>query len=133
MAIIRLSPRKGVLTMKKLYHINDRVMVFDDGYWTIPATITAIEDSLYKVEYDCGGHDWFINDELRPLEYHKGDYVQTMTGVGKVIDVDSAHSSVVVFYGNEHALEFYYEFEIKPAPQPSFWAKLFGKDVYIYA
>lgn len=120
--------------MKKyLYQINERVMVFDGGYWIIPATITAIDGELYKVEYDCGGYDWLLNDELRPLEYHKGDYVQTMTGTGKVIDTDPDHSSIVVSYGKHHANEFYYEFEVKPAPKPSFWARLFGKDVFIYA
>lgn len=116
-----------------MYKINDRVMVFDRGYWIIPATVTAIDGELYQVEYDCGGYEWFIEDELRPLEYHKGDYVQTMTGVGKVISVDRDHSSVVVSYGKHHSSEFYYEFEVKPAPTPSFWARLFGKDVYVYA
>jgi len=119
--------------MKKyLYQVNERVMVFDGSYWIIPATITAIEDGLYKAEYDCGGYDWFLNDELRPLEYYHGDYVQTMTGVGKVIDVDRDHGMVVVSYGKYHGAESYYEFQIKPAPKPSFWAKLFGKDVCVY-
>lgn len=119
--------------MKKYqYAINERVMAFDGGYWIIPATVTAIEDGLYKVEYDCGGYDWLLNDEIRPLEYHKGDYVQTMTGTGKVIDVDSDHSMVTVSYGKLHGTEFYYEFQVKPAPKPSFWARLFGKDVCLY-
>lgn len=115
------------------YQINEKVMVFDGGYWIIPATIAAIDGELYKVEYDCGGYDWLLSDEIRPLEYHIGDYVQTMTGVGKVVDTDTEHGSVVVSYGKNHSLEFYYEFEIKPAATPSFWAKLFGKDVYVYA
>ena len=120
--------------MKKyLYHVDDRVMVFDGGYWIIPATIRDIDGDLYMVEYDCGGCDWFLNDELRPIEYHVGDYVATMIGVGKVIDLDTEHDAVVVSYGKHHSTSYYYEFEIKPAPKPSFWAKLFRKDVYIYA
>ena len=114
------------------YSINEKVMVWDNYYWIIPATVTAIEDGLYKVEYDCGGYDWLIHDEIRPLEYHKGDYVQTMTGIGKVIDVDDNHGMVTVSYGKLHAIEQYYEFQIKPAPQPSLWAKLTRKDVSLY-
>jgi hypothetical protein len=115
------------------YAINERVMVWDDSYWIIPATVTAIDGELYKVEYDCGGYDWLLHDEIRPLEYHKGDYVQTMTGIGKVIDVDGDHSMVIVSYGKLHSLESYYEFEIKPAQKPSLWARLLRKDVYLYA
>lgn len=134
MGLSHIFPMKGVLIMKKyLYHINDRVMVFDGGYWIIPATVTDIDDELYKVEYDCGGYDWVLNDELRPLEYHKNDYVQTMIGVGKVIDIDEDHGMLTVSYGKHHHNENYYDFEIKPAPKPSFWAKLFRKDVYCYA
>ena len=117
--------------MKKYqYRINQRVMVYDGGYWIIPATIVAIDGDIYQVEYDCGGSEWFIEDELRPLEYHKGDYVQTMIGVGKVASVDE-RSMVTVYYGRHHKPKNYYEFEIKPAPAPSLLAKLFKKDVYL--
>lgn len=114
------------------YAINEKVMVWDDNYWIVPATVTAIEDGLYKVEYDCGGYDWLLNDELRPLNYHKGNYVQTMIGIGKVIDVDNEHEMVMVSYGKHHSIESYYEFEIKPASTPSLWTKLLRKDVYLY-
>ena len=58
--------------MKKYqYQINDRVLAFDQGDWTIPGTITDKEPGMYKVEYDYGGYDWLIYDEIKPLE----DYV----------------------------------------------------------
>ena len=114
------------------YVLNEKVMVFDGGYWIIPATVTAVDGELYKVEYDCGGYDWLLHDEIRPLEYHKGDYVHTMTGTGKVIDVDSNYGMVTVSYGKLHGIETYYEFQLKPAPKPSFWARLFGKDVCLH-
>lgn len=53
-----------------------RVLAWDKD-WIIPGTITAIEDGLYKVEYDCGGYDWSLRDEIRP---HIGDYV----GIGRI-------------------------------------------------
>lgn len=51
-----------------------RVLACDKD-WIIPGTITVIEDELYKIEYDCGGYDWLLRDEVRSLEYHIGDYV----------------------------------------------------------
>ena len=37
-----------------------RVLAWDKD-WIIPGTITAIEDELYKIEYDCGGCDWLLS------------------------------------------------------------------------
>ena len=42
-----------------MYKINTRVLAWDKD-WIIPGTITAIEDGLYKIEYDCGGYDWLL-------------------------------------------------------------------------
>ena len=59
--------------MKKYqYQINDRVFAFDKGDYIVPGTITAMHDSLYRVEYDCGGYDYLIYAEIRPLEYGEG-------------------------------------------------------------
>ena len=116
-----------------MYKINDRVMVFDGGYWIIPATVVAIEGDIYQVEYDCGGYEWFVSDELRPLVYRKGDYVETMVGVGKVVYYNNDCGLVTVSYGKGHSLEFYWEFEVKPAPTPSLWTRLRRKDVYLHA
>lgn len=37
-----------------------RVLAWDKD-WIIPGTITAIEDGLYKIEYDCGSYDWLLS------------------------------------------------------------------------
>lgn len=120
--------------MKKYqYRINERVLAFDQGDWIIPGTITAKDGSLYKVEYDYGGYDWLICDEIRPLEYHVGDYVQSSIGVGKVIGVnDFFMGTVTVSYGKGFS-KSYYEDELKPIPKPSLLKRLFGKGVYVNA
>lgn len=43
-----------------MYKINTRVLAWDKD-WIIPGTITAIEDGLYKIKYDCGGYDWLLS------------------------------------------------------------------------
>ena len=119
--------------MKKYqYQINERVLAFDQGDWIIPGTITAKDSCMYKVEYDCGGYDWLICDEIRPLEYHIGDYVKSLDGIGKVISVNEFFMGIIdVSYG-KNCTKSYYEYELKPIPKPSFWTRLFGKSVYLY-
>lgn len=109
--------------MKKYqYQIKDRVLAFDNEDWIIPGTITAKDGSLYCVEYDCGGYDWLLWDEVRPLAYNIGDYVETRIGLGKIISIDQDYGLITVSYGLVDAC--YYEFELKPAPKPSFLTRL---------
>lgn len=118
--------------MKKYqYQIKDRVLVYDNNDWIIPGTITAIDHNLYCVEYDCGGYDWLLWDEIRPLAYNIGDYVETSIGLGKIISINQDYGLITVSYGHVNAC--YYECELKPAPKPSFWARIFRKGVYKYA
>ena len=121
--------------MKKYqYQISDRVFAFDQGDWIIPGTITAKDHNMYRVEYDCGGYDWLLCEEIRPLEYHVGDYVKSLDGIGKVVSVNEFFMGIIeVSYGKKHAIKSYYEDELQPAPKPSFLARLFGKGVYKYA
>ena len=115
------------------YKINDRVFVADSS-GLYPGTISAVEGNLYMVDYDGGGYDWLLSEELMPAEYHRGDYVRTAIGIGKVVAVDSEHDMLTVSYGGNDKIFFnYYEFEVKPAPKPSLWARLRRKDVYLYA
>lgn len=116
---------------KSVYKINDRVMVFDTD-WIITGTITDINRGLFCVEYDGGGYDWLLADEIRPLEYQPGDYVKTSHGVGKVYHADEL-GMLIVGYGHGYAFEHYYEHEVKPVCKPSLWARLLRKDVYMYA
>lgn len=117
--------------MKK-YQINDRVFAFDNNGWTIPGTITDKDKDMYRVEYDCGGYDWLIAPELRPLEYHAGDYVETQDGIGKVLDVNKFFMGTITVSFGKNNSKSYYDNELKPAPRPSFLARLFGKGVYLY-
>lgn len=121
--------------MKKYqYQINDRVLAFENSDWIIPGTVTAKDNCMYKVEYDDGGYDWLICDEIRPLEYHIGDYVKSLDGIGKVVSVNEFFMGIIeVSYGKKHAIKSYYEYELKPAPKPSFFKRLFGKGVYVNA
>lgn len=119
--------------MKKYqYHINERVLAFDQGDWIIPGTITAKDGCLYKVEYDCGGYDWLICDEIRPLEYHVGDYVQSVIGVGRVTSVNEFFMGIITVSYGKGCTKSYYEDELKPVQKPSLWTRLFGKSVYLY-
>lgn len=120
--------------MKKYqYHINERVLAFDQGDWITPGTITDKDHNIYKVEYDCGGYDWLICEEIRPLEYHKGDYVKTPDGIGKVVNANKFFMGIIdVSYGKRQ-IKSYYEDELTPTPKPSFLARLLGKGVYTYA
>lgn len=121
--------------MKKYqYQINERVLAFDQGDWIIPGTITAKDSCIYRVEYDCGGYDWLLCEEIRPLEYHVGDYVKTLDGIGKVVSVNEfSMNTIEVSYGKKYAVKSYYEDELAPAPKPSFLTRLLGKGVYRYA
>lgn len=119
--------------MKKYqYQINERVLAFDQNDWIIPGTITHKTHNMYRVQYDDGGYDWLLCEEIRPLEYHVGDYVQSLIGVGKVIAVNDVFiDTVTVSYG-KGCTKSYYEGELKPIPKPSFWTRVFGKGVYLY-
>lgn len=120
--------------MKKYqYYINERVLAFDQNDWIIPGTITAKDHELYKVEYDCGGYDWLICDELRPLEYHIGDYVQSPMGIGKVIGVNEFFMGTITVSHGKGCAKSYYESELKPAQKPSLIKRLFGKGVRVNA
>lgn len=61
--------------MSKNYQVNDRVLV-SDSIHKFCATITAIHGRLYRVDYDLGGYDWLLADELEPMHpgvvYPKG-------------------------------------------------------------
>lgn len=114
------------------YQVKDRVLAFDDGDWIIPGSITEIDGDMYKVEYDCGGYDWLIGAELRPLQYHVGDYVRSTIGVGKIINVDAIFDMVTVYYGKRRQPVEYYEHEVEPTAKPSFIKRLFRKDVYLW-
>jgi hypothetical protein len=116
---------------KYQYQINDRVLVFNNGDWIIPGTITTKGDGMYKVEYDCGGYDWLLSCELTPLEYCVGDYVETTDGIGKIKDINEFFLGVItVTYGKQS--KCYYEYELKPAPKPNLLARLFRKGTYLY-
>ena len=118
--------------MKKYqYKLTNRVFV-EDSSGVYPGTIIAIDDGLYQVAYDDGGYDWLLADEISPLQYHRGDYVYTSIGYGQVIAVDDL-DLITVSYGKPDVLFNYYEFELKPAPKPSLWARLFKKGVGLYA
>ena len=78
-----------------------RVLAWDKD-WIILGTITAIEDGLYKVEYDCGGYDWLLRDEIRP---HIGDYV----GISRITAIDTTFEMVTVSYRKHHKPVEYYE------------------------
>ena len=84
-----------------MYKINTRVLAWDKD-WIIPGAITAIEDGLYKIEYDCGGYDWLLRDEVRPLEYHIGDYVKTTLGIGRITANVRFNSLQNHHYGDEY-------------------------------
>lgn len=119
--------------MKKYqYQINDRVIIYDNGDWIIPGTITAIDDGLYCVEYDNGNYDWLIYDELHPSQYNVGDYVRTPMGIGKIKKIEPEWGLITVSYGKLCVPHCYYEYELNPAPKPSFLARLFGKGVCLY-
>lgn len=117
--------------MKK-YQINDRVFAFNKGGYTIPGTITAKDSSMYRVEYDCGGYDWLIADEIRPLEYHVGDYVKSLDGVGKVVSVNEFFMGIIEVSYGKHNIKGYYENELAPMPKPSLWARIFKQGVYLF-
>lgn len=117
---------------KYKYQINDKVYAFDQDDWVIPGTVTVIDNDLYYVEYDNGGSDWLICDELKPLEYKVGHYVNTMIGVGVIKHIDSDYGLITVSYGKIHAPKRYYEFEISPVKQPSLLTRLLGKGTYLY-
>lgn len=114
------------------YQVKDRVLAFDDGDWIIPGTITETDGDMYKVEYDCGGYDWLLRDEIRPLEYHIGNYVKTVIGVGRITAIDTTFEMVTVSYRKHHKPVEYYENEVKPIIKPSLIKRLFHKDVYIW-
>lgn len=119
--------------MKKYkYQINDSVYTFDQDDWVIPGTITAIDGGLYCVEYDKGGYDWLLYNEIRPSRYKVGNYVKTMIGVGRITDIDPSWGMITVSYGKLCEPKCYYEFELSPVKQPSFLTRLFGKGVYLY-
>lgn len=119
--------------MKKYqFKIGESVYTFDDTDWVIPGTITAIDNSLYCVEYDAGGYDWLLADEIRPIQYRKGQYVKTMIGVGKIIEADSDWGLFTVSYGKLCPKKSYYEFEISPVKQPSLITRLLGNGMYLY-
>jgi hypothetical protein len=120
--------------MKKYqYQINERVLAYNDSDWIIPGTITAKDHELYKVEYDSGGYDWLICDEMRPLEYRIGDYVESMDGVGRIVGVNSfCMGTITVSYGR-CATRSYCEHELRPAQKPSLLARLLGRGMYLYA
>lgn len=120
--------------MKKYqYQINERVLAFDKGDWIIPGTITAKDSQMYKVEYDCGGYDWLICEEIRPLEYHVGDYVKSLDGIGKVVSVNEFFMGTIAVSYGKNQIKNYYEDELSPVPKPSLLARLLGKGVYTYA
>ena len=119
--------------MKKYqYQINDRVLAFDKGDYIIPGTITAMHDSLYRIEYDCGGYDYLIYAEIRPLEYNVRDYVESLIGIGIVKSIDPEWGLLTVSYGKEYNVECYYENELKPALKPSFCTRIFKQGVYLF-
>lgn len=116
--------------MKKYqYHINDNVYAFDNGDWIIPGTITAIDNGLYCVEYDQGGYDWLLYDEIRPSKYKVGEYVKTIIGIGQIKEIDPEWGLITVSYGKLCDSKCYYEFELSPVKQPSLLKRLLGKGV----
>lgn len=120
--------------MKKYhYQINERVLAFDNGDWIVPGTITAKDNCMYKVEYDCGGYDWLLSCELMPLEYCVGDYVESADGIGKIKDINKFFLGVITVTYGKNETKCYYEYELKPAQKPNFLARLFGKGTYLYS
>lgn len=120
--------------MKKYqYQINERVLAYNNCDWIIPGTITAKNQGLYKVEYDDGGYDWLICDEIRPLEYHIGDYVESLDGVGRIVGVNSFFMGTVTVTYGKRTIKSYCEHELRPAQKPSLLARLLGRGIYLYA
>lgn len=110
-----------------MYKINTRVFAEDDT-GKYPGTITDIMDELYKVEYDGGGYDWLLADEIEPLEYKVGDYVQSPAGFGKVIAVNQYFFGIItVSFGKGRKTAGYYENQLRPAKKPKLVQRLLGK------
>jgi hypothetical protein len=120
--------------MKKYqYQINERVLAFDQGDWIVLGTITDKDHNMYRVEYDCGGYDWLLCEEVRPLEYHVGDYVKSLDGIGKVVSINEFFMNTIEVSYGKGCTKSYYEDELQPVPKPSLLTRILGKGVCKYA
>ena len=112
-----------------MYKINTRVFAEDDT-GKYPGTITDIMDELYKVEYDGGGYDWLLAEEIEPLEYKVGDYVQSPKGIGKVIAINQYFIGIItISFGKGNGSAGYYEHQLRPAKKPKLVKRLLGRCV----